>query len=152
VAAQLPFHWNEDFDESVNYCFWSRRRRNLDDAALLARVRTTLGHRSPVEAHAAIRQERDFDEYLVEWRAWKLDQIRRQRSESRQTPPGELGKHYSAVAALGLGPLTVYWVMAPFGERWLVPPSVVILGADGGTAAERRQAVLAVAEALRQAR
>src|SRR6266550_7166323 len=44
--------------------------------------------------------------------------------------------------------LRVQWVMAPFGERWLLPPDLAVMGVEGGTAESRRKGVLQAARAL----
>ena len=143
------FYWSEDFNESLNYWFWRRRLGKIEDELLVERFRHTLGLRS-VEAHRELEREEGFTEYLTAWRQWKLEQINRHARESRITPAKTLKAHHAAVAALGVSPFTIQWVMTSFGQRWVLPPSMVLLGADGGTAAERRNAVLDAAKALLQ--
>jgi hypothetical protein len=72
--------------------------------------------------------------------------------DSCVTSAGVRRAHYKAVAAVGLPSFRVQWVMAPFGDRWLFPPDVAVLGVETATVEQRRQAVLDAAEALRDSR
>jgi hypothetical protein len=146
-VTSTSFYWSEDFNESLNYWFWLRRLGKLGDDLLVDRVRHTLGL-SAIDGHNEVSRETGFSEYLIFWRQWKRDQINRQTLEARTRPANTLKSHYQAVKALGGRSFTIQWVIAPFGERWVVPPTVVLLGADGGTPEERRNAVLGAAKAL----
>ncbi len=149
MAIRQSFSWSEDFNESLNYWFWRRRLGKVEDDMLMVRVRHTLGL-SNFESHKELRGAVDFSEYLTAWQQWKLDQIKRHTYESRTRPAKTLKAHYEAVAATRARSFTIQWVMASFGERWVLPPNVVLLGADGGTPQERRNAVLDAAKALLQ--
>jgi len=137
---ELSLYWTEDLNESLNYWFWLRRLGKLDEKMLVDNVGRTFGLPS-YEGHLEVKRQPDFNEYLATWRVWKRDQITKHTAASGMTSPKTLREHYKAVAAVGGKPFTVQRVMAPFGERWVVPPSLVLLGADGGTADERRIAV-----------
>ena len=140
-------HWCEQWDESINYWFWLRRLGMLSADLLLDRARRTVAL-PELQAHDEVSREPRFSEYLETWREWKRNQATRYTREVQATSPSVLRSHYKQVAATGVGPFTVQWVMAPFGEQWLIPPSTVILGADGGTPEDRRNAVLVATVAL----
>lgn len=141
------FHWSEDFNEALNYWFWRHQLGELAEQSLIDRARRTLG-RAPFEAHLEVRTQPGFEEFLKVWRRWKLDQTTTQITAGRAQSPAAGRAHYEAVAAVAPRPFTIQWVMAPFGERWVFPPDLVILGAEGGDPSARRQAVLEAASAL----
>ncbi len=147
MQVRDPMHWHEQLDESINYWFWLRRLGMLSDGLLLDKVRRTVAL-SEMQSHDEVSRESRFGEYLETWRQWKRNQAMRHTREVQATPPSVLRSHYKQVAATGVGHFTVQWVMAPFGEQWLIPPSTVILGADGGTPEDRRNAVLVATVAL----
>jgi len=139
------FHWSEDLNESLNYWFWLRRVGSLaNETTLMDQARHTLGL-SAYEGHLAIQDQVRFSEYLIAWRDWKRDQV---KIQTAPVPPRGLRAQYRAVAAIGVKPFSIQWVMADFGDRWVLPPSTVILGADGGTPEERRGAIVEAAKAL----
>jgi hypothetical protein len=67
----------------------------------------------------------------------------------RTEKPRDGRAYYKPMAAIGVR-LQVHWVMAPFGHRWLLPPDLDLLGAEGASIEDRRAAVLDAARALRQ--
>jgi hypothetical protein len=144
---ERSFHWTEDLNQTLNYWFWLRQHGKLDETTLLDHVRHTLALPS-YESHLEVSSEPGFNEFLTVWRQWKHDQITKYTAAAGMTPPKTLKEHHKAVAAVGAKPFTIQWVMASFGERWVLPPSLVMLGADGGTADERRNAVLDAAKTL----
>jgi hypothetical protein len=137
-------NWSEDFNETLNYWFWRRRIGKLPDRDLMDRVRQTLAL-SSLEGNREVSGAADFKDYLMAWREWTRDQFRQQTA---RTEPKLLRAHYKSVEATGASLFTVQWVMAMFGERWLLRPRVILLGADGGSPDARRAAVLAGAKAL----
>jgi hypothetical protein len=144
-GMKQSFHWNEDLNESLNYWFWLRRVGSLaDETTLIDHARHTLGL-SAYEGHLAIQDQARFSEYLMAWRDWKRDQA---KIQTAPVPPKGLRAQYRAVAAIGVKPFTIQWVMADFGDRWVLPPCTVILGADGGTPEERRWAIVEAAKAI----
>ena len=81
------------------------------------------------------------------WQAWKRTQVAQHIEEVRAEKPGHARTHYKSMAALGVR-LRVQWVMAPFGERWLLPPDLAVMGVEGATSESRAEAVLEAARAL----
>ena len=150
------FSWSEDLDESLNFWFWLRRTEGIDDARLLERLNQWA---DPGSVSAQKRQEASFEHQLKvrdheRWReyspicqAWKRAQVEQQVEDTHAQKPADARTHYKSIAALDVR-LRVQWVMAPFGERWLLPPDIAVLGVEGATAQARRQAVLEAARAL----
>jgi hypothetical protein len=134
------FYWSEDFKPGYNFWVWLRRQGGIDDSELLARL-GEAANRYPTHERWA--------EFALVWEAWRREQIDRSIAESRETSPSTLREHYEAVAAVGLRAYRVEWVMAPLGERWLVPPDTAVLGSDGASGEQRRQAVIEAARALK---
>jgi hypothetical protein len=142
------FSWSEDLNEALNYWFWLRRHGNIDDQRLIDEIGRSI-HREQLEAHERVAAEPRWREYLSEFQEWKRAQASKQIEDSRTTPVASARAHYQAVAGVGLSPpFRVEWVMAPIGERWLFPPHVAVLGAEGATGDQRRRAVLDAAKAL----
>ena len=150
------FSWSEDLDESLNFWFWLRRTEGIDDARLLERLNQWA---DPGSVSAQKRQEASFEhqlkvrdherwrEYLPIWQAWKRAQVEQQVEDTHAQKPADARTHYKSIAALDVR-LRVQWVMAPFGERWLLLPDIAVMGVEGATAQARRQAVLEAARAL----
>jgi hypothetical protein len=143
-----PFSWSEDVDECLNFWFWLRRVGDLDDEELEARLRDWAGFNSRVERHRDVSNQQRWAEYLPIGQAWRAVEAGRQMSDPGLRNPRHLRAHYRTLAAIGIS-LRVEWVMAPFGERWLIPPDLVFLGADGAKAEQRQTAVVGAAAALR---
>jgi hypothetical protein len=150
------FSWSEDFDESLNFWFWLRRTEGIDDATLRERLSEWAGEGSlsgrkleqnMFEHHVQIRDHERWREYLRTWQAWKRIQVERQIENIHAQKPDHARTQYKAMAALGVR-LRVQWVMAPFGERWLLPPDLAVLGVEGATAESCRQGVLEAARSL----
>jgi hypothetical protein len=143
------FWWSEDFNEALNYWFWFRRIEDIAEEELAQRIRESIRLGLP-DQYLAVELESGWTEFLPVWRDWKRDQVATQMSDSRSTPTAVGKQHYDEMAAIGLRSLRVEWVMARFGERWLFPPDVAILGWEGATAEERRAALLDAARAIRR--
>lgn len=150
------FSWSDDFDESLNFWFWLRRTEGIDDATLLERLNEWADQGSfsaqrqqeaLFERHVQVRDHERWREYLRIWQPWKRLQVERQIEEIHAQKPDYARAHYKAMAALGVR-LRVQWVMAPFGERRLVPPDLAVMGVEGATSDSRTQAVLEAARAL----
>jgi hypothetical protein len=147
-SLRSSFNWSEDLNEALNYWFWLRRAGKIDDHRLIDEIGQSI-HRERLEAHERVVAEPRWLEYLSEFQEWKRAQASKQIEDSRTTPVASARAHYQAVASVGLSrPFRVEWVMAPIGERWLFPPHVAVLGAEGATGDQRRRAVLAAAKAL----
>lgn len=141
------FHWSEDFNEPLNYWFWLRRLGKLTEEALTDHARRTLG--LPVfSAYVEVSEQTQFEEFHGVWRHWKLDQTTALITAGRARAPKDAKAHYQEMAAVAPRPFTIQWVMAPFGERWVFRPDVVVLGSEGGDPGARRQAVLEAARPL----
>jgi len=134
------FYWSEDFKPGYNFWVWLRRQGGIDDSELLSQLRDAA-NRHPTHER--------WSEFAPVWDTWRREQIDRTIVDSRGTSPSTLRHHYEAVAAVGLRAYRVEWVMAPLGERWLVPPDTAVLGSDGASAEERRAAVVEAARALK---
>jgi hypothetical protein len=143
------FSWSEDLNESLNYWFWLRRVEDVPDELIAERVRDWIG-RGLWEQHRRVEVESRWAQYLAVWPDWKQDHVASQIDDSRTTLPSVGKRHYEAVAATGLRSYQVQWVMAPLGERWYFPPDLAVLGAEGATAEDRRDAVLDAAQTLRR--
>lgn len=150
------FSWSEDLDESLNFWFWLRRTEGIDDARLLERLNQWAEQDSfsaqkrdeaSFEHHLKVRDHERWREYLPIWQAWKKTQAEKHVEDIHAQKPGHARTHYKSMAALGVR-LRVQWVMAPFGERWLLPPDLAVMGVEGATAQSRPQAVLEAARAL----
>ncbi len=150
------FSWSEDFDESLNFWFWLRRTARIDDSKLLERLNQWADQDSVsaekrqealFEHHVHVRDHERWREYLSTWQAWKRTQVEQHVEAMRTQKPGHARTHYKSMAALGVR-LRVQWVMAPFGERWLLPPDLAVMGVEGATTETRKQAVLEAAQAL----
>jgi len=134
------FYWSEDFKPGYNFWVWLRRQGGIDDSELLSRLRDAA-NRHPTHER--------WSEFAPVWDTWNREQIDRTIVESRETSPSMLRHHYEAVAAVGLRAYRVEWVMAPLGERWLVAGDTAVLGSDGASAEQRRDAVVEAARALK---
>jgi hypothetical protein len=145
-SLRSSFSWSEDLNEALNYWFWLRRHGNIDDQRLIDEIGRSI-HREQLEAHERVAAEPRWREYLSEFQEWKRAQASKQIEDSRTTPVASARAHYQAVAGLS-PPFRVEWVMAPIGERWLFPPHVAVLGAEGATGDQRRRAVLDAAKAI----
>jgi hypothetical protein len=150
-ATPGSFHWSEDLDESVNYWFWLHHVDGLPDEVVVERVREFL-QIDPLPRHFKLEREDRWRDYLPVWEDWKRAQVTAQIHESRGTDASIQRRHYESVASVGLKSFHVQWVAAPVGERWLLPPDVAVLGVDGASAEDRRNAVLEAARALRLSR
>ena len=136
------FYWSEDHDLFLNFWFWLHRRGELDDVAVQTHLARSAGV-TWTHGYEEARSHPRWPDYVPDWQAWKATEVQRQRDDVRSRTPSEHHAFHQAVAGIGLRPaLRVQWVMAPFGERWLVPPDLIVLGADGATFPERRAALL----------
>lgn len=142
------FTWREDLDETLNFWFWLRREGGIGEAELTERITEWAGIHHPYSAHLVVKDHPRFDEYLRNGRAWRSAETRRHIDELRDTKARVQRAHYRGLEAIGVQ-IRVEWVRAPFGERWLVPPDLAVLGVDGADAEARRSAVLDAARALR---
>jgi hypothetical protein len=150
------FSWSEDFDESMNFWFWLRRTEGIDDAALLERLQQWL-MKAPFPYHSARRPRLNGTSRLVITSGgvstYPLGRLGRGPSSNSMwgsythQKPAHARAYYKSMVALGVR-LRVQWVMAPFGERWLLPPDLAVMGVEGGTAESRRKGVLQAARAL----
>ena len=156
ASGRESFSWSEDFDESLNFWFWLRRTEGIDDARLLERLEqwADQGSFSPhrqqealFEHHVQVRDHERWREYLPTWQVWKRTQVDQHMEEMRAQRPRDARTHYKSMAALGVR-FRVQWVMAPFGERWLLPQDLAVIGVEGSTAESRRQGVLEAARTL----
>jgi hypothetical protein len=143
------FWWSEDFNEALNYWFWFRRIEHIAEEELTERIRESI-RPGLLDQPRAVEFESGWAEFIPVWRDWKRDQVAAQMNDSRSTLTAVGKQHYDAMAAIGLGSLRVEWVMARFGERWLFPPDVAVLGWEGATAEEHRAALLDAARAIRR--
>jgi hypothetical protein len=134
------FYWSEDVNPAYNFWVWLRRQGGIDEPELLVRLR---------EAATWHPNHERWAEFAPLWDRWQRERIDRTIAESRSTSPSTLRHHYEAVAAVGLRAYRVQWVMAPMGERWLLRPETAVLGSDGASAEQRRNAVLEAARALK---
>ena len=150
------FSWSEDFDESLNFWFWLRRTEGIDDAGLLERLQQWADEgslsvpqrqKASFERHLQARDHERWRKYLPVGQAWKRTQSQQRVEEIHAQKPAHARAYYKSMAALGVR-LRVQWVMAPLGERWLLPPDLAVMGVEGGTAESRRQGVLEAARAL----
>jgi hypothetical protein len=150
------FSWSEDLDESLNFWFWLRQTEEIDDARLLERLdqwadpgsfSSQKRQEASFEHHLRVGDHERWREYVPIWQAWKRTQVEQQVEDTHAQKPGDARTHYESIAALGVR-LRVQWVMAPFGERWLLPPDLAVMGVEGATAQARREAVLEAARAL----
>jgi hypothetical protein len=142
------FTWSEGVDESLNYWFWLRRVGALDDDELVTRLNNWAAGSSPFQRHLDISSHTRWEEYLPIGQAWKASEVARQMSDLQAQRPRHQRAHYRAVATIGIS-LRVEWVMAPFGDRWLIAPDLAVLGAEGSDSDARKTAVVAAAAALR---
>lgn len=142
------FSWSEDLDETLNYWFWLRRVEPVSDATIAAKVRDAA--QPPLMRHRDVEALARRNEYLKVWQVWKRARVEAQIEESRGTPQSTARAHYNAVAEIGLESLHIQWVMAPLGERWLVKPDTAVLGIEGATAEQRREAIITAAQLLRR--
>jgi hypothetical protein len=141
-----PFTWSEDLDESLNFWFWLRRSGGVDDAALRLRIQEWSGLHS-YAGHLATADHPRFREYLSVGKDWRWNWVRRTVEDGRSERPRAYRARFRAIKSTGVG-IRVQWVMATFGERWLFPPDLAVLGIEGSTAEGRRAAVLEAAQAL----
>lgn len=142
------FSWSEDLDETLNYWFWLRRVEPVSDETIAEKVRDAA--LPPLIRHRDVEAQTRWSDYLKSWGAWKRARVEAHIEELRTTPQSMARAHYKAVAAIGLPSLRVRWVMAPLGARWLVKPDTAVLGIEGATAEQQREAIIAAAQALRR--
>jgi hypothetical protein len=150
------FSWTEEFDESLNFWFWLRRTGGIDEARLLERlndwadegsVSLQQHNKASFDRHQQVRDHERWREYLPVGQLWRKTQVQQHTEEIRAQKPAHARAYYKSMEALGVR-LRVQWVMAPFRQRWLLPPDLAVMGVEGATAESRRQAVLAAARAL----
>ena len=154
-SAVESFSWSEDYDESLNFWFWLRRTEGIDDARLLEQLNDWAGEdsrmnqldRSSYERHLQVRDHDRWRDYLPVWRAWKRTQSKKHVEHLHGQKPADARAYYKAMAELEVK-VRVQWVMAPFGERWLLPPNLAVMGVEGASPESRRHAVLEAARAL----
>jgi hypothetical protein len=141
-----PFTWSEDLDETLNFWFWLRRSGGIADAELRSRIEYWAG-RHPYAGHLAAADHPRFGEYLLAGQDWRRSWNLRTLDGTRSEKPRAHRARFRAMKAIGVR-VRVQWVMAAFGERWLFPPNLAVLGVEGSTAEERGNAVLQAAQAL----
>jgi hypothetical protein len=132
----------------LNFSIWLWRRGELNEAEMREQIRQWAG-REPFERYRNAQGHPLWEEYAPVGQAWHDSEGFRQVDSSRTEKPRDRRAHYRAMAAIGVR-LQVQWVMAPFGQRWLLPPDLAVLGAECASAEDRRAAVLDAARALRQ--
>jgi hypothetical protein len=145
-AQTPPFTWSEDLDETLNFWFWLRRSGGIEDADLRLRIQHWAGLH-PYAGHLAVADHPRFREYLPVGQAWRWSWIERTTEGGRSEKSRAYRVRFRAMKEIGVR-IRVQWVMASFGERWLLPPDLVLLGVEGSTAEGRRNAVLEAAQAL----
>jgi hypothetical protein len=145
-AQTPPFTWSEDLDETLNFWFWLRRSGGIEDADLRLRIQHWAGLH-PYAGHLAVADHPRFREYLPVGQDWTRSWSQRTVEGTRSEKPRAHRARFRAMKAIGVR-IRVQWVMASFGERWLFPPDLVLLGVEGSTAEGRRNAVLEAAQAL----
>lgn len=134
-------------DETLNFWFWLRQRAEIDEAALLARMSLWATH-GAFDNHLAARDHQSCSEYLQISQTWRRQITEHQALGLRAIKPRQLRAEFRAMEAIGIE-LEVQWVLAPFGERWLYPPTLAILGVEGSTYKEQRAAIFAAAQSLK---
>jgi hypothetical protein len=154
------FSWSEDEDGPINFWVWAFTQGDVSESSMLERVEAQIAAH-PFAPFEYLTKEPRWSEFEQLWSAWRRAWAERAIAEaSRRIEEHErdgahvtevLREHYKAVAEVGLNSFRVHWVMAPFGRRWLFPPDVLVLGAEGAEQDKdrRRQAVLEAARALR---
>ena len=162
VPGGSSFSWEENVDEVLNFCFWLRRQGDLDEAQLSARIhewaaphsREARGRKYPgsKEYRARLRRARGhprWKEYLPIGRAWTRTENERLSAEMEPwaSHVEHARSHFREMEAIGV-PLHAEWVMAAFGERWLVPPNLAVMGVEGSDWEGRQAAVLAAARSI----
>lgn len=140
------FTWSEDLDESLNFWFWLRQSGGIEDKELRSRIQYWAGS-DPYTSHLVVADDPRFREYLLVGQPWRLDWLHRNVEGRRSERPRAYRAHFKAMRATGVQ-IRVQWVMAAFGERWLFPPDLAVLGIQGSTAVGRRVAVLEAAASL----
>lgn len=144
VVQRTPssFHWTEDHDPFLNFWFWLRREGDIDEAQTRHRLRE-WANAEIVQRHDRAQTQSKWREFLPEWQAWKTSAMQHQASELQSRSPAAWSAFYRTIADVGMGvPVHVQWVMAAVGERWLVPPDLIVLGTEGASATEKRAALL----------
>jgi len=149
-GAGGSYAWSEDFDESLNFWFWLRRTGSIDDAGLIEGINQWARSDSMVERHLRVSDHKRWHDYGPVWKAWKTQQVERHLEQQRLQKPSVARARYGEMASLGVK-LRVQWVMAPQGERWLVPPDQALLGVEGGTIETQQTAVLQAAQIFHKA-
>lgn len=142
-----PFTWSEDIDETLNFWFWLRRSGGIEDAELRLRVQLWAGLH-PYAGHLAAADHPRFREYLSVGQDWRWTWVHRTMDGARSERPRAYRARFKAIKSTGVK-IRLQWVMASFGERWLFPPDLAVLGIEGSTAEGRRAAVVEAAQALR---
>lgn len=142
------FTWSEDLDETLNFWFWLRRSGGIEESELRSRIQHWAGL-DPYAGHLVVADDPRFREYLLVGQPWKLDWMQRTVEGGRSERSRAYRTRFKAMKATGV-PIRVQWVMASFGERWLFPPDLAVLGIEGSTAEGRRAAVLEAAGSLFQ--
>lgn len=143
------FTWRSDADVVLNFWVWLLRTGELPQATLIDYIRRwTLA--DPFDRYRHAAAHRRWPEYLPIGSSWHDGEAARQLEASHGETPSDRRANYRALKAIGVE-LHVQWVMAPFRQRWLLPPNLAVLGAEGASDEDRRAAVLDAARALRQA-
>jgi hypothetical protein len=140
------FTWTENIDQDLNFWFWLRREGGIGDDELGERI-----HRWAMREPNLARDHSQYPSYLSVGEAWREAEDRRDQLEFERPSPGVYQTHYREMEAVGIH-IQVEWVMAPLGERWLIPPNLAALGVEGADGEGRLKAVLDAARALRKSR
>ncbi|HYA00674.1 MAG TPA: hypothetical protein VEK76_10025 [Candidatus Binatia bacterium] len=166
VPGGSTFFWEEDVSEVLNFWFWLRRQGDLEDWELRERIDDWewVGLHAPqpgARKHAPwkgcrpgrqARRHPRWQEYLPIGEAWTLAENERFHAQMQalSSHVDRARSHFSEMEAIGV-PLHVEWVMAPFGERWLVRPNLAVLGVEGSDWEGRLAALLDAARSLADA-
>ena len=131
----------------LNFWFWLRQRAEIDEAALTAGM-SLWATRGAYVNHLAARDHQSWPEYLQFSQAWRRQITERQALGLRALKPRQFRAEFRAMEAIGIE-VEVQWVFAPFGQRWLYPPSLAIMGVEGSIAEGQRAAILEAARSLK---
>ncbi|MGP8160174.1 MAG: hypothetical protein ACLQGJ_02975 [Candidatus Dormibacteria bacterium] len=143
------FTWTSNIDQDLSFWFWLRREGRIGAEELGDRVRQ-WATREGWSLDLA-RRHPEYPLYLPVGKAWREAEDRRHQLEFEPLDPVVYQSHYREMEVIGIQ-VHVEWVMAPLGERWLIPPDLALLGVMGADAQARLKAVLSAARTLRNRR
>jgi hypothetical protein len=145
-GSRQPYTWSEDFDETLNFWVWLWKSHRIDEAGFRLRVQQWAGLDS-YAGHLTVVNHPCFAEYVSVGQAWKNAWVQRSIEDARSGKARAARARFRAMKAMGVR-IRVEWVMAAFGERWLFPPDLAVLGVEGSAFEGRVAAVLEAAQAL----